>query len=147
MITPEGYERFLLVRKSITTDEQAYYSTFAPIGTDIETFVRVSGSRWSVEECFEMAKGETGLDHYEVRTYHGWQRHMVLSMWALYLLVFLKNKMNEKEELIPLIQDAGMTSEKSRETKDASTPCNPMDEFKKKRKILSDLQLKKPHDL
>ena len=142
MITLKGFYRFLLVRRSITTGELAYYSVFSPIGEDIETLVKVAGSRWSIEECFEMAKGETGLDHYEVRTYHGWQRHMILSMWALYLLVFLKDKMNGREESMPL-QDAIIPTEETQETRDELTMDNNMDEFKKKRKMLSNLRFKK----
>jgi SRSO17 transposase len=152
MITPVGYERFLLVRKSITTGELAYYSVFSPIGADSETFVKVAGSRWSIEECFEMAKGETGLDHYEVRTYHGWKRHMILSMWALHILVFLKNKMNEKKShCIPnhQIKEQIITSTQDEQKKEDQTSVvqNTMSEYKKKQKILSSSQFKKLPDL
>jgi SRSO17 transposase len=44
--------------------------------------VRVAGSRWAIEECFEAAKGEVGLDQYEVRSWHGWYRHITLAMTA-----------------------------------------------------------------
>ncbi len=50
--------------------------------TDLPTLVRVAGTRWTVEECFEAAKGEVGLDHYEVRSWHGWYRHITLAMIA-----------------------------------------------------------------
>ena len=154
--TPEGYERFLLCRQSITTGEQAYYSVFAPLQTSIEKLVSVAGSRWSIEECFEMAKGETGLDQYEVRSYPGWQRHIILSMWALFILVSLKNKMNEhefhlfqdflndkKEE--PELRDRSNTQSQNQEAEtgqEVQSSENAMEEYKKKRK-LSDLQFKK----
>jgi hypothetical protein len=44
--------------------------------------VRVAGQRWRIESCFEEAKGETGLDEYEVRSWTGWHRHITLSMLA-----------------------------------------------------------------
>ena len=49
-------------------------------------------SRWSVEECFEMAKGEAGLDHYELRSYQGWHRHIISSLWALMMLQAIRIK-------------------------------------------------------
>lgn len=142
MTSRSGFERFLLARRSIGTGELAYYSVFSPMGEDISTFVKVAGSRWSIEECFEMAKGETGLDHYEVRTYHGWERHMILSMWALYLLVFLKDKMNGREASAALKDDI-IPREESQETSDKLTMDTRMDAFKKKRKMLSHLRFKK----
>jgi hypothetical protein len=67
----------------------SYYVCYVPPGTDLETIVRVAGSRWTVEECFAAAKGEVGLDHYEVRSWHGWYRHMTLAMAALAYLAVL----------------------------------------------------------
>lgn len=55
---------------------------FGPDGTPLETMVRVAGSRWAIEECFEAAKGEVGLDQYEVRTWTAWYRHITLAMLA-----------------------------------------------------------------
>lgn len=48
----------------------------------LQDMVRVAGSRWAIEECFEAAKGEVGLDQYEVRSWHGWYRHITLAMTA-----------------------------------------------------------------
>src|SRR4029450_14005218 len=48
----------------------------------VAELVRVAGSRWGVEETFQFAKNETGLDHYQVRRYHAWYRHITLSMLA-----------------------------------------------------------------
>ena len=56
----------------------------------METVVPVAGSRWTIERCFEEAKGEVGLDHYEVRSWTGWYRHITLAMWAYALLTVLR---------------------------------------------------------
>jgi SRSO17 transposase len=75
--------RWLLVRKSLTDPtEVTGYIAFAPADTPLSTLARVAGTRWSIEGCFESAKGEVGLDEYEVRSWHGWHRHMTLCMLA-----------------------------------------------------------------
>jgi SRSO17 transposase len=79
----EGFERWLVVRRSIEEpDELSAYTVFAPEGTSLEALVRTAGSRWRVEIGFEEAKGEVGLAHYEVRSWHGWYRHVTLSLFA-----------------------------------------------------------------
>ena len=55
---------------------------YAPADTTLAQLVMVAGKRWAVEECFETAKGECGLDEYEVRSWTGWHRHVTLSMLA-----------------------------------------------------------------
>jgi SRSO17 transposase len=82
-------QRWLLLRRRLTDSELSYYVSYVPPGTDLEMMVRVAGSRWTVEECFAAAKGEVGLDHYEVRSWHGWYRHMTLAMAALAYLAVL----------------------------------------------------------
>ena len=78
----------LLLRRSLTDGELAYFVVFAPAQTPLQTLVQIAGQRWTVEECFELAKDEVGLDHYEVRHWTGWYRHITLAMWALaYLTV------------------------------------------------------------
>ncbi|MFG2887892.1 hypothetical protein ACGFYV_37470 [Streptomyces sp. NPDC048297] len=52
------------------------------MGTDVDRLVRVAGRRWAIEECFQAAKNECGLDQYEVRRYVGWMRHVTLAMLA-----------------------------------------------------------------
>jgi SRSO17 transposase len=84
---PPGWTRRLLVRRSLTRNakgerELAYYLCCAPAGTEDEELIRVAGSRWAIEECFQTAKNETGLDHYQVRRYDAWYRHATLSMLA-----------------------------------------------------------------
>jgi SRSO17 transposase len=86
-----GWHRWLLVRRSVSdpTDLTAYV-VFAPQDATLEAVVRVAGSRWTIESGFEAAKGEVGLDHYEVRSWTGWYRHLTLAMWALAFLVVLR---------------------------------------------------------
>jgi SRSO17 transposase len=84
---PPGWSRYLLVRRSLTPNgkgelELAYYLCCAPAGTADEELIRVAGSRWAVEECFQTAKNETGLDHYQVRRYDAWYRHATLAVLA-----------------------------------------------------------------
>jgi SRSO17 transposase len=80
---PAGWEKGLLVRRKLDEpDELAFYLTLAPEGTGLATLVRVAGTRWTIEACFEAAKGEVGLDQYEVRSWTGWHRHVTLAMLA-----------------------------------------------------------------
>lgn len=82
-----GWCRCLLVRRSLKASEEVTaYLVFTPSQTDLATLVSVAGRRWCIEMCFEAAKGEFGLDEYEVRSWTGWHRHITLSMWALALL-------------------------------------------------------------
>ena len=95
----EGCASWLLVRRSLgEAAECAYYLVFAPQATALNTLVKVAGTRWSIEVSFENAKGEVGLDHYEVRTWHGWYRHMTLALWAQALLVALRQ---DQQQHIP----------------------------------------------
>jgi hypothetical protein len=73
---------WLLVRRRLSDGELAYYACFGPAPATLAQLVRVAGIRWAVEECFQTAKGEVGLDHYEVRRYDAWYRHVSLVMVA-----------------------------------------------------------------
>jgi SRSO17 transposase len=86
---PQGMAHWLLARRSVSRpDEIAYYFVFGPADATLEQVARVAGTRWQVEQAFELAKGEVGLDEYEVRTWTGWYRHITLAMFALaYLTV------------------------------------------------------------
>lgn len=78
-----GWSRWLLVRRRLgKPTELAYYVVFAPGLTPLAEMVRVAGSRWAIEESLETAKGEVGLDHYEVRRWTGWYRHITLALLA-----------------------------------------------------------------
>ena len=78
--------RWLLIRRNPTTGELAYYRCYAPHPVPLLTLVRTAGIRWSIEETFQTAKGQAGLDHYQVRTWTGWYRHITLAMLALAFL-------------------------------------------------------------
>src|SRR3954469_13515599 len=85
------WDHWLLVRRKLSKpDEMAYYVVFGPDATSLEALARIAGRRWPVEECFEAAKQEVGLDGYEVRSWHGWYRHITLSMLALAFLAAMR---------------------------------------------------------
>ena len=79
----DGWERWVLLRRSVADPtEVTAYVCFAPAGTTLADLVRVAGTRWTVEICFEAAKQEVGLDEYEVRSWTGWHRHVTLACLA-----------------------------------------------------------------
>jgi SRSO17 transposase len=87
------HQRWLLVRRHLDKpEEMAYYVVFAPRKTKLEEMVRVAGARWAIEESFQSAKGEVGLDHYEVRSWAGWYRHITLAMLAHAYLTVMRAK-------------------------------------------------------
>jgi len=81
----------LLARRQILTVEQAeagnepelaYYLCAGPPATTDEDLIRIAGMRWAIEECFQTAKNEVGLDQYQVRRYDAWYRHVTLALLA-----------------------------------------------------------------
>jgi SRSO17 transposase len=87
-----GRGHWLLARRSITDpDDIAYYICYGPAETELSELVRVAGTRWAIEECFQTAKNETGLDHYQVRRYQAWYRHITLSMAAAAFLIITRD--------------------------------------------------------
>ena len=88
-----GWQRWLLFRRSISDPrEVTAYRAFAAAATPLTALVRVAGTRWTVEESIQTAKGEVGLDHYEVRSWTGWYRHMTLALWAQAFLAVLRDE-------------------------------------------------------
>ena len=77
-----GMGRWLLVRRSRADGELAFYACYGPAVTPLVGLVRVAGTRWAVEEGFQQAKGEVGLDHYQVRRWSGWYRQVTLALLA-----------------------------------------------------------------
>jgi len=75
--------RGLLIRRNIANGQSAYFSTWCPAGTGMETLAAVEGHRWAIEHGFETAKTEFGLDHNETRSWHGWHRHVWLVILGL----------------------------------------------------------------
>jgi SRSO17 transposase len=92
----DGWQRWLVVRRSLLSGEKpadlAYVLVFAPTGTTLAEMAQAIGTRWTVEQCFEEGKGEVGLDHYEVRSWQGWYRHITLCMLAHAFLVVLRTQ-------------------------------------------------------
>ncbi|GAC1564280.1 MAG: IS701 family transposase [Herpetosiphon sp.] len=87
----DGWKRWLVIRrsKSDLTGVTAYV-VYAPAASTLAEQVRVAGMRWTIEESIQIAKGEVGLDHYEVRSWTGWYRHITLAMWAQAFLTVIR---------------------------------------------------------
>ncbi len=88
------WTRGLLIRRSLADGKLAFFSTWCPAGTDMATLVKVEGHRWAIEDGFETAKTELGLDHNETRSWHGWHRHVSLVMLAFALLARIRHQAN-----------------------------------------------------
>ena len=90
---PKQYQRWLLIRRSVSDPtEVAYFACGGPPATTLKELVAVAGKRWVIEECFELAKGDCGLDEYEVRSWVGWHRHVTLSLFALAVVVVIRSR-------------------------------------------------------
>jgi len=88
------WTRGLLIRRNIADGDLAFFTTWAPTGTGIETLVKVEGHRWAIEDSFETAKNELGLDHNETRSWHGWHRHVALVMLAFAMTAAIRYHAN-----------------------------------------------------
>jgi SRSO17 transposase len=88
------WTRGLLIRRNIADGDLAFFATWCPAGTRMETLVAVEGRRWAIEDGFETAKNELGLDHNETRSWHGWHRHVSLVMLAFAMLAAIRVKAN-----------------------------------------------------
>uniref|UniRef100_UPI003531B17C IS701 family transposase n=1 Tax=Pararhizobium sp. IMCC3301 TaxID=3067904 RepID=UPI003531B17C len=84
----------LLIRRNIADGDLAYFSTWCPAATPIETLVKVEGRRWAIEDSFETAKNALGLDHNETRSWHGWHRHVSLVMLAFAMMATIRHCAN-----------------------------------------------------
>ncbi len=89
------WTRGLLIRRNIADADLAFFTTWCPAGTSIGTLVSVEGHRWAIEDSFETAKNEFGLDHNETRSWHGWNRHVSLVMLAFAMMAVLRNQANK----------------------------------------------------
>jgi SRSO17 transposase len=89
------WDHWLLIRRNRKDPKDlAYYVVFGPDRTTLATLAQVAGRRWTIEECFELAKQEVGLADYEIRSWHGWYRHVTLAMLALAFLAGLRAELN-----------------------------------------------------
>jgi SRSO17 transposase len=95
------WTRGLLIRRHRADGELAYFSTWCAAGTPIDTLVAVEGHRWAIEDAFETAKNELGLDHNETRSWHGWHRHVSLVMLAFAVLAVTRCHANAVAEQSP----------------------------------------------
>jgi len=86
------WTRGLLIRRNIATGDLAFFSTWCPKGTPMAKLVAVEGHRWAIEDSFETAKNEFGLDHNETRSWHGWHRHVSLVMLAFAMMAVIRHK-------------------------------------------------------
>ncbi len=93
-----GPDGWLIARRSISDPTDiAYYLSNAPVDTPLLKLAQVASTRYTVEQCIEEAKGETGLDEYEVRYWHSWHRHITLSMMAHAWLASVRYTATEKK--------------------------------------------------
>ena len=132
---PTGWERWLVIRRSIPAGaeaaELAYVLVFARTGTTLQEMVTVIGSRWTVEQCFEVGKGEVGLDEYEVRSWQGWYRHITLCMLAQAFLTVLRPRAKARS------QQASQEGKKREHHPLAQVSPSTLSEFKRKRGLPS----------
>jgi SRSO17 transposase len=88
------WTRGMLARRHIANGDLAFFSTWCPKGTPIDKLVSVEGHRWAIEDSFETAKNEFGLDHNETRSWHGWHRHVSLVMLAFAMMAVIRHHAN-----------------------------------------------------
>ncbi len=88
------WTRGLLIRHTLADGDLAFFSTWCPAGTPIDTLVRVEGQRWAIEDAFETAKTELGLTHNETRSWHGWHQHVSLVMLAFAMMAVVRQRAN-----------------------------------------------------
>jgi SRSO17 transposase len=88
------WTRGLLIRRNIADGDLAFFTTWCPAGTSMETLVKIEGHRWAIEDSFETAKNELGLDHNETRSWRGWHRHVALVMLAFAMTAAIRRRAN-----------------------------------------------------
>lgn len=107
----KGMRRWLLLRRSSEeTDDLRFYQAYGPEGTSIEELVGVCQDRWAIEQCFAEAKGEVGLDHYEVRRWEAWHRYITLCLLAHAFLVVARLAAREEEQAVIEASKKGIPS-------------------------------------
>ncbi|AEY85645.1 putative transposase [Streptomyces hygroscopicus subsp. jinggangensis 5008] len=89
----------MIARRSVARPQEiSYYIAYCPAETTLDDLIRVAGSRWAIEECFQSAKQECGLNDYQVRRHPGWHRHMTLAMAAHACLTVLRARELDTEK-------------------------------------------------
>ncbi len=98
---PSARARWVLIRRSLSDrSERAYYRVYGPAAITLPEVVQVTGSRWRIEEGYEQAKGEVGLDQYEVRTWRAWYRSVTLALLAYAALVVMRGQARAQEKKV-----------------------------------------------
>jgi SRSO17 transposase len=98
-------ELWLILRRNLEDPSiLKYYFSNAPAQTPLNEFVRISGMRWPIETIFEEAKGEVGLDHYEMRSWLGWHHHMLLVALAHHFLMRLRIRFQDQAPALTVYQ-------------------------------------------
>jgi len=119
------WTRGLLIRRNIADGELAFFSTWCPKGTPLKKLVAVEGYRWAIEDSFETAKNELGLDHNETRSWHGWHRHVSLVMLAFAMMAIIRHHANAVPPLkktLPRRPTRKRSSSAGRSRKSAASP-------------------------
>ena len=118
------WTRGLLIRRSIADPtDMAFFSTWCPKGTLLKKLVAVEGHRWAIEDSFETAKNEFGLDHNETRSWHGWHRHVSLVMLAFAMMATIRHHANAMplKKMAPRLRTAKLSSSAGRFRKSAAS--------------------------
>ena len=119
------WTRGLLIRRSIADPaDLAFFSTWCPKGTTMAKLVAIEGHRWAIEDSFETAKNEFGLDHNETRSWHGWHRHVSLVMLAFAMMAVIRHHANAVplKKTLPRLRTAKPSSSAGRSRKSAASP-------------------------
>lgn len=121
---PGTWTRGLLIRRNVGDQGLAYFTTWCPVGTTIGTLVTVEGSRWAIEDSFECAKTELGLDHNETRSWHGWHRHVSLVMLAFAMMARVRHHANTitPPKTLPRLPRGRRTSSAGPSRRSAASP-------------------------
>ena len=109
---PAKWGHWLLVRRQVgpapgKVAELAFYRCAGPVNTPVPELIRVAGARWAIEECFQTAKNEAGLDHYQVRGYRAWYAHITLAMLAAAYLAATRATEHEQPVEKGVLEPAG----------------------------------------
>jgi len=118
------WTRGLLIRRSIADPtDLAFFSTWCPKATTMTKLVAIEGHRWAIEDSFETAKNEFGLDHNETRSWHGWHRHVSLVMLAFAMMAIIRHHANALplKKTLPRLRAPKPSSSAGRSRKSAAS--------------------------
>ena len=118
------WTRGLLIRRNLADGALAYFTTWCPQGTTAAMLVKVEGTRWAIEDSFETAKNELGLDHNETRSWHGWHRHVSLVMLAFAMMARVRHHANvaTPPKTLPRLPKVRQTSSAGPSRRSAASP-------------------------